>query len=683
MSKKLLGTHEIPAKAKFILLPTATPAATDKLVFAANADKSLYHGAQIKKEHIEDNAVDGEKIAMGGDAAGDLLVYKLDGSQETYQRKAIGTAGQVLTVTSGQPTWETPDLSFDVQAQDSGADNGSHQSHSMQDELRINGLEGIDVSLVSGSGFNRFDIAAELVTEGSNAVAYDEGNGVTVSDFSDASSFQQTAPSGPSAGGFPAANAETLVFSGGSTAGSANKELTDHLAGLSPAITSDGSPSQPLQLKIGDGGGDYRLFNVTNIAGFSGGSALTLTVSQQLASISGSPSSISTGDMKSFYGSANAVADAADGNKGVSFYDVDDFDIVAGKVSLGNHANGAVLAISGTSNEVDVSRSNGSVTVGLPDNVTITGNLTVNGDQFKIDGTTVQMDDSLMEMGLVGKAAPSSTTTKDLGLLLHRHDGSSAKLQFIGWNEATDKFEVKSGVTDDGDGTISGGSAAPLVAGALEASDLELSGSIKKIDGAAPAAGQLLIGHGSNGDMALATLTAGEGIDVTNADGSITIDAEVAAVGSNSSNKGVAAFNDKQFNMDGTDGWVQMGGTEKRAVYSSDLTLTMTAGGGSDELASVAGGSGSGSTAEAIVTGSSPNQLLRINASVAALCAFQGTSLKVRAELQREVSSGVYESMSVPVTYNAATSTQCFVDFDVDGFTDGEKVRVLIQRIQD
>ena len=65
------------------------------------------------------------------------------------------------------------------------------------------------------------------------------------------------------------------------------------------------------------------------------------------------------------------------------------------------------------------------------------------------------------------------------------------------------------------------------VFGGLEATGLALSGSITSVDGSAPTSGQLLIGHGTNGDMALATLTAGEGIDVTNADGSITIASEV------------------------------------------------------------------------------------------------------------------------------------------------------------
>ena len=96
-------------------------------------------------------------------------------------------------------------------------------------------------------------------------------------------------------------------------------------------------------------------------------------------------------------------------------------------------------------------------------NMTIDGNLTVNGDQFKVDGETVLLDDTLMEMGLASGVAPSSETTKDLGLVMHRHDGTSASKVAMYWDESADKFRMETGVEENA-GVLASGSAATLVA---------------------------------------------------------------------------------------------------------------------------------------------------------------------------------------------------------------------------
>ena len=50
---------------------------------------------------LPDNSVDGGNLAMGSDAAGDILYY----NGTDYIRLAKGTDGQVLTLASGVPTW--------------------------------------------------------------------------------------------------------------------------------------------------------------------------------------------------------------------------------------------------------------------------------------------------------------------------------------------------------------------------------------------------------------------------------------------------------------------------------------------------------------------------------------------------------------------------------------------------
>ena len=77
---------------------------------------------------------------------------------------------------------------------------------------------------------------------------------------------------------------------------------------------------------------------------------------------------------------------------------------------------GGTVTFSGTSNEVEVGESSGTVTIGLPDDVTISGDLTVNGTTTTINSTTLTVDDKNIEMGSV--ATPTDTTANGGGITL-------------------------------------------------------------------------------------------------------------------------------------------------------------------------------------------------------------------------------------------------------------------------
>ena len=218
----------------------------------------------------------------------------------------------------------------------------------------------------------------------------------------------------------------------------------------------------------------------------------------------------------------------------------------------GDSGTGAVdldsqsLTIAGTTDEIVTSASGQTLTVGLPTNVTtqgnltVGGNLTVSGTTTTVDSTTVTIADPVFEIG-----DDASDDNLDRGIKFKYNDGS-ARVGFFGMDESAEKFIALKQATDSS--SVFTGTAMDAVFGNIEGVGLALSGSITSVDGAAPTAGQLLIGNGSNGDMELAALTAGSnGVTITNADGSITIENDLAST----SQVGVASFASSEFAVTG------------------------------------------------------------------------------------------------------------------------------------
>ena len=77
---------------------TIANTSVENAMMAVNSvDSDQYVDGSIDTDHISANAVDGTKIAMGSDAAGDVLTY----TGTDYVRLAKGTAGQALIMNGG------------------------------------------------------------------------------------------------------------------------------------------------------------------------------------------------------------------------------------------------------------------------------------------------------------------------------------------------------------------------------------------------------------------------------------------------------------------------------------------------------------------------------------------------------------------------------------------------------
>ena len=99
------------------------------------------------------------------------------------------------------------------------------------------------------------------------------------------------------------------------------------------------------------------------------------------------------------------------------------------------------LTISGTSNEIETSVSGDTITVGLPNNVTIgnnlivTGNLTVSGTQTIVNTETIELADNIIVLNSNATGTPS----ENAGIEVERGDSTNVALR---WNEGDDDWEV-------------------------------------------------------------------------------------------------------------------------------------------------------------------------------------------------------------------------------------------------
>jgi|688.fasta_scaffold05654_3 hypothetical protein len=222
---------------------------------------------------------------------------------------------------------------------------------------------------------------------------------------------------------------------------------------------------------VGNGSGLTGLVTSLKISGSTGNDVLDLKV-DKLSVLGGTtPITTTVTDNTVTINIANAAADGT--TKGLATFDTDDFDASSGLITLGNSANGAVLQVSGTLSEIDITRSNGLVTVGLPNDVVITndltvgGDLVVNGDLTYLNVANLAVEDAFILL------KSGSSTVGDSGIIFGGSTGIAQSGSALVWDGSYNTNDGRLSVVGNlGANTTGTVSPSYYVAGVYEGSEI-------------------------------------------------------------------------------------------------------------------------------------------------------------------------------------------------------------------
>ena len=134
---------------------------------------------------------------------------------------------------------------------------------------------------------------------------------------------------------------------------------------------------------------------------------------------------------------------ASDGNTNITLTS-NTLTTFAGDIKVGGNdiqASDGTVAITLAGNDVTIA-----------DDLTVSGNLYVNGSTTQVNTAALTVEDRTIDLGIVNGAAPASSTTWDLGILFNYY-ATTAKKSAVIWEHVDARFKFASVLAADTDGS--------------------------------------------------------------------------------------------------------------------------------------------------------------------------------------------------------------------------------------
>lgn len=404
------------------------------------------------------------------------LTYTLPGTD--------GSSGQVLS-TNGSGALSFIDAAATLSmAGDSGTDNVAL----LDDTLTVSGGEGIDTAVTD----NTITISAEDATDSNKGVASFDSTDFTVTSGAVTVNAERVQDI---AGAMFSSNIETLITatyqdSDGTIDLVVDNDLSNYDNSTSVFITA--ASTDTLTNKTFDANGTGNSLSNVEVADFA---AAAIVLESE---------GIGSNDNDTTLPTSAAVKDYVDSQ--VTAQDLDfASDSGTGSVDLDSQS----LTIAGTANEVETSGSGQTLTIGLPSavqittsldvptieatnlkardgatsititdstgavatasNLTVGGNLIVNGSTTQVNTSQTTIEDQLLELGMVDGSAPSSDLNKDIGVIFNYYT-SSAKKAAVYWDDSSSRVVISDDVSET-TGVLTAAAHAALEIGSLWVND--------------------------------------------------------------------------------------------------------------------------------------------------------------------------------------------------------------------